>query len=85
MEIKCSSKEIQVHSPSMTIPCSIKVTIIEALHEPTAEASIIRFPCRNSLACFCESDVQVVFCKNDAISEISLLRVEIFLTIGAGA
>jgi len=41
MEVKCSSETIWIHSPSMTIPCSIKGTVIEALHDLTAKASIM--------------------------------------------
>jgi hypothetical protein len=41
MEAKHSTKAIRIRSPSTTIPCSIKGTIIEALHDPTVEASIM--------------------------------------------
>jgi hypothetical protein len=41
MEVKRSSKAIRIRSPSMTIPCSIKGTIVEALHDPTVEVSIM--------------------------------------------
>jgi hypothetical protein len=40
MEVKRSSKAIRIHSPSMTIHCSIKETVVEALHDPAIEASI---------------------------------------------
>jgi hypothetical protein len=41
MEVKHSSEAIRIRSPSMTIPCFVKGTIIEALHGPTVEASIM--------------------------------------------
>ena len=34
MEVKCSSEAIQILSPSMTIPCSLRGTNIDALHNP---------------------------------------------------
>jgi hypothetical protein len=34
MEVKRSSKTIQILSPSTTIPCSLRETNIEALHNP---------------------------------------------------
>jgi hypothetical protein len=41
MEVKCSSKAIQILSPSTTMSCSLRGTIIEALYNPTIEASIM--------------------------------------------
>jgi hypothetical protein len=41
MEVKRSSEAIQIHSPSATIPCSIKEIAIEALHDPSIKASIM--------------------------------------------
>jgi hypothetical protein len=41
MEVKHSSEAIRIRSPSTTIPCSIKGTVVEALHDPTVEASIM--------------------------------------------
>ena len=35
MEVKRSSKAIQILSPSTTMPCSLRGTIVEALHNPT--------------------------------------------------
>ena len=34
MEVKCSSKAIQILSPSTAMPCSLRGTNIEALHNP---------------------------------------------------
>ena len=41
LEVKCSSKAIHILSPSMTMPCSLRGTIIEALHNPTVETNIM--------------------------------------------
>jgi hypothetical protein len=41
MKIKRSSKAIQILSPSMTIPCSLRGTVVETLHNPTVEANIM--------------------------------------------
>jgi hypothetical protein len=41
MEVKCSSEAIRIRSPSTTIPCSIKGTVVEALHDPIVKASIM--------------------------------------------
>jgi len=41
IEVKCSSKAIQILSPSTAMPCSLKGTIMEALHNPIVETSIM--------------------------------------------
>ena len=41
MEVKHSSEAIRILSPSTTIPCSSRGTVIEALHNPTVETSIM--------------------------------------------
>jgi hypothetical protein len=41
MEVKHFSKAIQILSPSMTMPCSLKGTIMEALHNPTVRTNIM--------------------------------------------
>jgi hypothetical protein len=41
MKVKRSSKAIRIRSPSMTVPCSIKGTVAEALHDPTVKASVM--------------------------------------------
>ena len=41
MEVKCSSGVIRIRYPSTTIPCSIKGTILEALHDPTVMAIVM--------------------------------------------
>jgi hypothetical protein len=41
IEVKRSSKAIQILSPSMTIPCSLRGTTLEALHNPTVETSMM--------------------------------------------
>jgi hypothetical protein len=41
MEVKHSSKAIQILSPSTTIPCSLRGTNIEALYNPTIRTSIM--------------------------------------------
>ena len=41
MEVKRSSEAIQILSPSMTMPCSLRETNIEALHNPTVGTSIM--------------------------------------------
>jgi hypothetical protein len=40
-EAKCTSEAIRISSTSTTIPCSMRGNIVEALHDPAAEASII--------------------------------------------
>jgi hypothetical protein len=41
MEVKCFSKAIWILSPSTTMPCSLRGTVVEALHNPTVEANIM--------------------------------------------
>jgi hypothetical protein len=41
MEVKRSSEAIQILSPSTTIPCSLRGTIVEALHNPTVKTNIM--------------------------------------------
>jgi hypothetical protein len=41
MEVKCSSEVIQILSPSTTMPCLLRGTILEALHNPTIGTSIM--------------------------------------------
>jgi hypothetical protein len=41
LEVKRSSEAIQILSPSMTMPCSIRETNIEDLHNPTIGTSIM--------------------------------------------
>ena len=41
MEVKCSSEAIRILSPSTTIPCSLRGTVVEALHNPTVETNIM--------------------------------------------
>jgi hypothetical protein len=41
MEVKYSSKAIQILAPSMTMSCSLKGTSIEALHNLTVGTNII--------------------------------------------
>ena len=41
MEVKHFSEAIQILSPSTTIPCSLRGTNIEALHNPTVGTSIM--------------------------------------------
>jgi hypothetical protein len=41
MEVKRSSNAIQIPSPSTTIPCLLRGTNIEALHNPTIGTSIM--------------------------------------------
>jgi hypothetical protein len=41
MKVKCSSKAIQILSPSPTIPYSLRGTNKEALHNPTVGTSIV--------------------------------------------
>jgi hypothetical protein len=41
LEVKHSSEAIQILSPSTTIPCSLRGTNIEALHNPTIGTSIM--------------------------------------------
>ena len=45
MEVKCSSEAIWILSPSTTMPCSLRGTTIEALHNPIVET----ISCQNSL------------------------------------
>jgi hypothetical protein len=40
-EVRLSSEVIRISSPSTTICCSIRRTAVEALHNPTAKASIM--------------------------------------------
>jgi hypothetical protein len=41
MEVKRSSEAIQILLPSSTIPCSLRGTFVEALHNPTVETNIM--------------------------------------------
>lgn len=41
LEVTRSSEAIQILSPSMTIPCSLKGTFVEALHNHTVETNIM--------------------------------------------
>jgi hypothetical protein len=41
MEVKHFSKAIRILLPSMAMPCSLKGTIVEALHNPTVETRIM--------------------------------------------
>jgi len=41
MEVKRSSEAFQIFSPSTTIPCSLRGTNIDALHNPTIGTSIM--------------------------------------------
>jgi hypothetical protein len=41
MEVKHSSETIQILSPSTTIPCSVRGTYLEALHNPIVRTSIM--------------------------------------------
>jgi len=41
MEVKHSSEAIRIFSPSTTIPCSLRGTIIKALYNPTIRTSIM--------------------------------------------
>jgi hypothetical protein len=41
MEVKRSSKAIWILSPSMTMPCSLRGTVVEALHNPMVETNIM--------------------------------------------
>ena len=51
MEVKHSSKAIQILSPSTMIPCSLRGTNIEALHNPIVGTSIMsEFLVKNLLA-----------------------------------
>jgi len=50
MEVKHFSKVIQILSPSTTIPCSLRGTYIEALHNPIVGTSImLEFLAKNLL------------------------------------
>jgi hypothetical protein len=40
-EVRCSSEVIRISSPPTTMCCSIRGTVVEALHDPTAEACIM--------------------------------------------
>jgi hypothetical protein len=41
MEVKCSSEAIHILSPFMTMPCLLRGTIVEALHNPMVETNIM--------------------------------------------
>ena len=41
MEVKRSSEAIQILSPSITMPYSLRGTIVEALHNPTVKTNIM--------------------------------------------
>jgi hypothetical protein len=41
MEVERSSEAIWILSPSTTMPCSLRGTVVEALHNPTVEANIM--------------------------------------------
>jgi hypothetical protein len=41
IEVKCSSEAIQILSPSTALPCSLRGTNIEALHNPIVCVLII--------------------------------------------
>jgi hypothetical protein len=41
MEVKRSSKAIRILSPSTTIPCSLRGTVVESPHNPTVETNIM--------------------------------------------
>ena len=41
MEVKHSSEAIWILSPSTTMPCSLRGTVVEALHNPTVETNIM--------------------------------------------
>jgi hypothetical protein len=41
MEVKHFSKAIWILSPSTTMPCLLRGTVVEALHNPTVEANIM--------------------------------------------
>jgi hypothetical protein len=41
LEVKCSSKVIQILSPSTAMPCSLRGTNIEALYNPIVRTSIM--------------------------------------------
>ena len=41
MEVKHSFKAIQILSPSTTMPCSLRGTVVKALYNPTIESSIM--------------------------------------------
>ena len=41
MEVKHSSEAIWIPSPSMTMPCSLRATVVEALHNPTVGTNIM--------------------------------------------
>jgi hypothetical protein len=48
MQVKRSSEAIQILSPSMAMPCSLRGTNIEALHNPTVRISImLKFLAKN--------------------------------------
>jgi hypothetical protein len=50
IEVKHSSEVIQILSPSTTMPCSLRGTILEALHNPTVGTSIMsEFLAKNHL------------------------------------
>jgi len=41
MEVKRSSKAIRILSPSMAMPCSLRGTVVEALHNPMVKTNIM--------------------------------------------
>ena len=41
MEVKRSSEAIQILSPSTSMPCLLRGTVVEALHNPTVRTSIM--------------------------------------------
>ena len=41
MKVKHSSEAIQILSPSTTMPCSLRGTVVEALYNPTVGTSIL--------------------------------------------
>ena len=50
MEVKRSSKAIRILSPSTTMPCSLRVTVLEALYNPIVGTSImLEFLAKNLL------------------------------------
>jgi hypothetical protein len=50
MEVKRSSKAIHILSPSTTMPCSLRGTVVEALHNPSVGTSIMsKFLAKNLL------------------------------------
>jgi hypothetical protein len=41
LEVKCSSEAIQILSPSTTMPCLFRGTVVEAMHNPMVETNIM--------------------------------------------